>query len=438
MIKTIRAPKQLRGVLRIPGDRSITVRAVLLGSIANGVSVVRDYLESDDTTAAINIMRALGVEIEESRTTTPALRIQGVGLHGLRAAEQALYCDSSGTTMRLMSGLLAGQQFSSTLDGSEQLRKRPMRRITDPLMAMGARINSTDGHAPLYIEPAALHGIEYTMPVASAQVKSALLLAALYADGDVVINEIGSTRDHTERMLRAMSVEINYVKAMELPRDGMVKRFPTDWLLPLEMRVPADFSSAAFFITAGVLHPRSRLELPRVGTNPTRTGLLEALRVMGADIHVHNSSLQGGEPVGDVLPVHSSLRAVEISGDLSALMMDEFPIFAVAATQAQGTTVVRDAQELRVKESNRIDGLVAELRKMGAQIEATPDGFEVHGPTPLRGAVVESYDDHRMAMALSIAALLADGVTTIVGAECVSKTYPRFFEHLAAVSSALE
>jgi 3-phosphoshikimate 1-carboxyvinyltransferase len=438
MIKTVRPPKQLRGILRVPGDRSITVRAVLLGSIADGTSVVRDYLECDDTAAAINIMRALGVEIEESHGTPSALSIKGMGLRGLTAPAQPLYCDSSGTTMRLLAGLLAGQSFASTLDGSEQLRKRPMRRITEPLGLMGARISATNDCAPLRIEPAALHGIEYTMPIASAQVKSAMMLAALYAQGDVIIHENTPTRDHTERMLAAMSADISYQVENAQPRAGKIRRQSSAELRPLDMRVPADFSSAAFFLAAGVLHPHTHLELPSVGLNPTRTGLLEALRVMGAQVHVHNSSIQGGEHTGDLLPVHGPLRAIEVSGNLTALMIDEFPIFAVAATQAVGETVVRDAQELRVKESNRIDGLVDELRKMGAQIEATPDGFVVKGPTPLHGAVVESYGDHRMAMALSIAALIADGVTTIVGAECVSKTYPAFYEDLAAISSSFE
>jgi 3-phosphoshikimate 1-carboxyvinyltransferase len=476
MIKVIRPPKTLRGVLRIPGDRSVTVRAVLLGAIANGVSVMRDYLECDDTSAAIDIMRTLGVEIEEAHNSYRTLRIKGVGLHGLSPSAASLYCNSSGTTMRLLAGLMAGQSFSSILDGSAQLRKRPMRRIVEPLALMGAKISGTGGDcAPLCIVPSTLHGIEYVMPVASAQVKSALLLAALYADGDVVIHEVASTRDHTERMLAAMSVEISYhrpgprtlgnsiaagnavaastdvtgreeapqapsgIRSIEQPRivNRQSQQSPIV-LRPLEMTVPADFSSAAFFLVAGVLHPRSRVELLGVGINPTRTGLLEALRAMGADIHVHNSQYQGGEPVGDLLPVSSELRSIQVGGDLTALMIDEFPVFAVAATQAHGTTVVRDAQELRVKESNRIDGLVEELRKMGAAIEATADGFVVEGPTRLCGAIVDAHGDHRMAMALAVAGLVAEGETTIMGAECVSKTYPSFFEDAEAISYSAE
>jgi 3-phosphoshikimate 1-carboxyvinyltransferase len=442
MVKVIHPPKHLRGILRIPGDRSITVRAVLLGSIAQGVSVVRDYLECDDTRAAIDSMRALGVQIDETNTTHSALCIRGVGLRGLRAAQERLYCNSSGTTMRLLAGLMAGQSFASVIDGSAQLRRRPMRRITEPLTQMGASINSTDDCAPLRIEPSHLHGFDYSMPVASAQVKSALLLAALYAEGDVVIHEAAPTRDHTERMLAAMGADVTYGAQATANPGARQSRLGNPEsqieLHPIEMSVPADFSSAAFFLVAGLLHPHSRLEFPAVGLNPTRTGLLEALRAMGAYIHVHNSSIQGGEMVGDVLAVPASLYAIEVSGDLTALMIDEFPIFAVAATQAEGKTVVCNAEELRVKESNRIDGLVEELRKMGAQIEATPDGFVVEGPTPLHGAMVEAHGDHRMAMSLAVAGLIAEGDTTILGAECVSKTYPGFFEDLAAISSSID
>jgi 3-phosphoshikimate 1-carboxyvinyltransferase len=446
MIKVIHPPKHLRGILRVPGDRSITVRAVLLGSIAEGVSRVRDPLACDDTRAAINIMRALGVQIDESDGPQPCLCIQGVGLHGLQAAQAPLFCDSSGTTMRLLAGLMAGQAFGSVIDGSAQLRKRPMRRISEPLAQMGAVIRSTNDCAPLSIEPGHLHGIDYVMPVASAQVKSALLLAALYADGEVIIHEAASTRDHTERMLAAMGADVSYgsqaqnegMPTGEAGRSKMGNPQPEAVLHALDITVPADFSSAAFFLVAGVLHPHSRLEFPAVGLNPTRTGLLEALRRMGADIHVHHSTLQGGEPVGDVLPVPGDLHGIEVGGGLTALMIDEFPIFAVAATQARGKTVVRNAEELRVKESNRIDGLVEELRKMGAQIEATPDGFVVEGPTMLHGALVEAHGDHRMAMSLAVAGLIAEGDTTILGADCVSKTYPGFFEDLAAISSSIE
>ena len=411
--------------MRVPGDRSITVRAVLLGSVADGTGIIRNGLDCDDTNAAIDIMRALGVAIHAAGA---ALCVEGTGLHGLRPAGAPLFCNASGTTMRLLAGLLVGQAFASALDGSAQLRRRPMRRITEPLELMGAAIRSTGDGAPLYIEPGALHGIEYAMPVASAQVKSALLLAGLYADGALVVRESAPTRDHTERMLAAMGVEIT-------ASDLVVTMRPPHHLRPLDISVPADFSSAAFFLVAGVLHPRARIELGGVGLNPTRTGLLQALNAMGADIRIQNTTTQGGEPAGDLLPAPGELRGIEVAGDLVPLMIDEFPIFAVAATQARGTTVVRDAQELRVKESNRIDGLAAELRKMGARIESTADGFVVEGPTPLRGAAVDACGDHRMAMALTVAGLIAQGETTIVGAECVSKTYPTFYADLARVTA---
>jgi len=442
---------------------------VLLGAIADGVSTVREPLDCDDTNAAIDIMRALGVDICTERAPSRSdpspdndagirmeqapsrsdplsingtgiqaglassgsnlLRINGVGLHGLRASSAPLFCNSSGTTMRLLAGLMAGQSFASTLDGSAQLRKRPMRRITEPLERMGASIAATNDYAPLDITPGILHGIDYIMPVASAQVKSALLLAALYADGDMIIHESNPTRDHTECMLAAMGV------AIEIPQNaGPVNHLAVNpaplSLHPLDITIPADFSSAAFFLVAGLLVPDTHIVLTGVGLNPTRTGLLEALRAMGADIHVHNSNKQGGEPVGDLLPVPGSLRAIEVGGSLTSLMIDEFPIFAVAATQAKGITIVRDAQELRVKESNRIDGLVNELRLMGARIEATADGFVVEGPTRLHGATIDAHGDHRMAMALSVAGLIAEGETTITGAECVSKTYPGFYTDL--------
>jgi 3-phosphoshikimate 1-carboxyvinyltransferase len=439
MNATIKSPPHLRGALRVPGDRSITVRAVLLGAIADGVSLVRDALDCDDTNAAIDIMRALGVDIRRERAPSGSslLRINGVGVHGLRPSPQPLFCNSSGTTMRLLAGLMAGQSFVSTLDGSAQLRKRPMRRITEPLGQMGANISAASDCAPLLIMPSPLHGIEYVMPVASAQVKSALLLAALYADGELIIHEGNPTRDHTERMLTSMGVNIE-IAGVEGQLNKRDRNAELVTLRPLDITIPADFSSAAFFLVAGLLVPGARVLLTGVGLNPTRTGLLYALRTMGAVVHIHNSNHQGGEPVGDLLPIPGPLHAIQVGGSLTPQMIDEFPIFAVAATQAAGVTKVSDAQELRVKESNRIDGLVDELRKMGAQIEATADGIVVTGPTQLHGATVYAYGDHRMAMALTVAGLIAEGETIITGAECVSKTYPGFYEDLARLTSPRE
>jgi 3-phosphoshikimate 1-carboxyvinyltransferase len=434
--KILSPATRLAGVLRVPSDRSITVRAALLGSIASGISRVREPLDSDDTNAALNCMAGLGVQVAalSSMCDPLGLRIPGVGLRGLKAPTETLDCGSSGATMRLLSGLLAGQAFNSTLGGSEQLRKRPMRRVIEPLQRMGAQISSDDGTAPLSIGGGnRLNGIDYAMPVASAQVKSAILLAGLFANGQTTVREPVPTRDHTEIMLRAMGVRVE----TQSNTDGSasITLHPPQSLKPLDMLVPADLSSAAFFAVAASIVPDAELKLAEVGVNETRTGLLDALRQMGADIVEALPRSEAGEPVAD-LRVRSragALHAIEAGGALVARMIDELPIFAVAATQAHGRTVVRDAQELRVKESNRLEGLVAQLRAMGAKIEATPDGFVIDGPTLLRGALVDGLGDHRMAMSLAVAALLAQGSTTITGADCVSKTYPEFWRDLDAV-----
>ncbi|HQV70465.1 MAG TPA: 3-phosphoshikimate 1-carboxyvinyltransferase [Thermoflexales bacterium] len=427
---TITPAKKISGRLRVPGDRSITVRAVLLGSIASGTSIIQDHLVCDDTRAAIGCMRDLGVKIIE-RGAPSRLEIDGVGLNGLQPAAHTLQCGSSGTTMRLLAGLMAGQSFGSALDGSEQLRRRPMRRITEPLRAMGATISDQEGCAPIAISATPLAGIDYDMPVASAQIKSALLLAGLYAEGITSVREPAPTRDHTERMLAACGADVRVDAATRT----VSIQSPTEPLNALNLRVPADYSSAAFFAAAGLIHQNAALVLDDVGVNPTRAGFSDALLAMGANLRHPAPRTEGGEPVTDLMCDSSQLNAIEVSGDLVARMIDEFPIFAVVATQARGRTVVRDAQELRVKESNRIDGLVAELQKMGAKIQATPDGFVIDGPTRLRGAVVNGLGDHRVAMALAVAALVAEGDTTIEGAECVSKTYPQFFSHLERVVS---
>lgn len=432
----IRPARTLRGTLRVPSDRSITVRAAILASIAEGISRIRAPLESDDTDAALSCMAALGVQTAPLSSSCDPLgfQIRGLGLRGLRAPTRPLFCNSSGTTMRLLAGFLAGQSFDVVLDGSEQLRRRPMRRVTEPLRRMGARIEDADGHAPLIIRAAdrPLRGLSYEMPVASAQVKSALLLAGLYADAPVTVHEPAPTRDHTERMLRAMGVEIA-VEGDDAKRITVYP--PRQPLRSLDMLTPADFSSAAFFLVAAAIMPGARLRLVEVGLNPTRTGLLDVLGAMGATVNVTSLREEGGEPVGELEVTGGALNGVEVGGALTPRMIDEFPIFAVAATQAHGVTIVRDAEELRVKESNRLEGFVGELRKLGAQIEATADGFVVEGPTRLRGAVVDGLGDHRVAMALAIAGLCAEGATTILGAECVAKTYPTFFRDLASLVS---
>ncbi len=432
MEQVVRPARALRGVLRVPSDRSITVRALLLGSVAEGLSRIRLPLDSEDTQAALECARQLGVPIERDDAPSPSeLEVRGRGLRGLCGSTQPLFCNASGTTMRLLAGLLAGQRFDSVLDGAPQLRRRPMRRVTEPLRQMGANVTDAEGFPPITIRAATrpLHGLRYEMPIASAQVKSALLLAGLYADAPVEVIEPAPTRDHTERLLQACGVTVRCNVKEERAAVSLLP--PTQPLHPLDITVPADFSSAAFFLVAAVLLPASELRLLDVGVNPTRTGLLDVLSEMGCAVRLEAQRNEGGEPVADVVVQPAELRAVEVRGAQIARMIDEFPIFAVAATQARGVSVVRDAQELRVKESNRLEGLAGELRKMGARIEPTADGFIVEGPTPLRGAVVDTLGDHRVAMALAVAGLLADGETTLVGAPCVSKTYPLFFHHLA-------
>ncbi|MEO6060658.1 MAG: 3-phosphoshikimate 1-carboxyvinyltransferase [Thermoflexales bacterium] len=424
MNEVLNAPARLTGRLRPPSDRSITVRAALLGAVATGETRVRQPLVSDDAKAAIACVRALGAAVDFGED----LVISGRGLRGLRAPAAPLLCDSSGTTMRLLAGLAAGLGFDCVIDGSAQLRRRPMRRITEPLTQMAALIADVGGCAPLTLRAAALRGIDYTLPVASAQVKSAILLAGLNAAGPTTTREPAPTRDHTERMLRAMGADAQTL-------GNATTLTPPACLHAISMTAPGDFSSAAFFIVAGLLHPSADIKLLEVGINPTRTGLLDALRMMGADIDLEDEGEEGGEPVAALRVRSSGLRAIEIAGDLTARMIDELPVLAVAAAQAHGLTVVRDAQELRVKESNRLEGLVAELRKLGARIEATPDGFQVEGPTPLRGASVDGLGDHRMAMALAVAAMIAHGETVIQGAECVAKTYPGFFADLHSLQA---
>ncbi len=423
----IQPAKQLRGVLRVPSDRSITVRAALLAAIADGTSHIRQPLACDDTDACISAVQTLGTHIERAPNE---IHVHGVGLRGLKLATPSqLFCGSSGATMRLLSGLMAGQAFDSVLDGTTQLRKRPMRRISEPLRLMGAQIADNEGCAPLHItgQQRSLRSVRYATPVASAQVKSAILLAGLYAGGETIVTEEAPTRDHTERMLRAMGVGVRQWREDGRYAIGVT---PVSQLAPLDLMVPADLSSAAFFMVAACIVPHARVTLREVGVNETRTGLLDGLRSMGAHIEIHNAREEGNEPIADLSISADGLRGIEVSGELTARSIDELPILAVAATQARGRTLVRNAEELRVKESNRLEGYVAELRKLGAAIEITADGFAVQGPTPLRGAVVDGLGDHRVAMSLAVAALVAQGDTTILGADCVSKTYPTFFEDL--------
>jgi 3-phosphoshikimate 1-carboxyvinyltransferase len=427
----VRPRRNLRGSATIPGDKSISHRALVLGAIAQGVSHVQGWLPAGVCQAMLDAVRALGVTVEQPAPTE--LIIHGAGLRGLRPPAGPIDCQGSGATMRMVAGVLAGHPFTSTLDGHAGLRRRPMERVAAPLREMGATIETHDGCPPLTITGGKLHGIDYAMPVASAQVKTAILLAALYAEGATVVHEPGPSRDHTERMLRAQGVDVKL-------HDNTITLVPpgSQPLAPCSLNVPADFSSAAFPLVAALLVPGGDLYLESIGVNSTRTGLLDVLRAMGAEIAWLNQAEQGGEPVADLLVRSGELRGVEVEGDTVVRMIDEFPILAVAATQAQGETVVRDARELRVKESDRIAAVVGELRKLGASVEERDDGFVVQGPTRLRGAPVHSHGDHRLAMALVVAGLVAEGETVVEGTEAIDESFPSFVDLMRGLGAEIE
>lgn len=429
---TIHSGHSLIGQCRVPGDKSISHRAVIFGSIAEGRTRIRNFLNGHDCFATVNVMRALGVRIDERSATE--LVVVGVGLNGLQEPEDVLDCANSGTTIRLMTGLLAGQSFASVLTGSEQIRRRPMGRIAAPLRQMGARIvGRQEGKlAPLSIAPADLKAIEYDMPVASAQVKSCVLLAGLYAHGLTIVREPGPARDHTERMLIAMGAPIQVLGST------IHGERPQRPLKPLDLTVPGDISSAAFLLAAGALVPGSNLTIADVGINPTRIGIVDALAEMGAAIQYKSRTEQGGEPTANLVVTTSELRGRTFGGEQIVTMIDELPTLAVVATQAVGRTIIRDAGELRVKEVDRIDATVTELKKMGARITGTEDGFIIDGPTPLHGAVVDSHGDHRLAMALTVAALIAKGSTTIYNAHVTADSFPGFESTLRALGAEIE
>ena len=430
------ANRSLRGTIRVPADKSISHRAAILGALAEGDLRAENFLPSQTTQATVNCLRGLGAEIEQPDPNT--LVIRGHGLRGLREPNDVLFCEGSGTTMRLLAGICAGQDFLSILDGTPALKRRPMARVVQPLRQMGATILARDGGRlpPLAIRGGHLRGIDSTLPVASAQVKSALLLAGLFADAPTTVREPGPSRDHTERMLQAFGVRVEPVAPDHLA--SAIRVSPASDLRPAtSIIIPADFSSAAFFIVAALLVPQSELHIERVGVNPTRTGLLDILRSMGAEIVLEGEHEQGNEPVADLTIRGSGLRGVEVGGDTVVRMIDEFPIFAVAATQAHGETIVRDATELRVKESDRIATVVNGLRALGARIEPQPDGFVVEGPTRLRGAVVDSHGDHRLAMALAVAGLIAEGEVVIKNVECIDDSFPGFAELMDKVGANL-
>lgn len=413
--------KPLRGSITVPGDKSISHRAVILAAVADGTSTIRDWLPAGDTIATLEAFQSMGVAIEVDKKSIQAwdLTIRGCGLYGLKPPDSPINCKNAGTFIRLAAGLLAGQAFGVVLDGSEQLRKRPMQRIIEPLRQMGAQIDAVEGKAPLTIEPSIIHTIHHKMRVASAQVKSALLLAGLYADGPITIVEAGPSRDHTERMLAAMGVDIRW-------GDGTVVMTPPKSLKPLKLTIPSDPSSAAFPIVAASIVPHSEIKLCGVGINETRTGILTMLEMMGANFEMTGQREASGEPVADILVRFDELHSTAVSGPTVVRGIDELPIWAVAATQAAGESSVSDAAELRVKEVDRIGVLVGELRKLGVRIEEKQDGFIISGPTRLYSAEVDSHDDHRLGMSLAIAGLVTHGLTLVRDADCISDSFPEF------------
>lgn len=426
----VKSAKRLRGKIRLPGDKSISHRAVLLSALSEGTSRISNFAASADCNSTLNCLSVLGVEFERE---IDQVTITGRGKRGFIMPSAPLDCGNSGTTMRLLSGILAGQPFESVLIGDESLSKRPMKRIIDPLTEMGAEIDSIDGHAPLTINGHSnLRPIEYRLPVASAQLKSCILLAGLFADGETTVVETVPTRDHTERMLRGFGVNLRSTK---LPGATRISILGDSELVACDIEVPSDVSSAAFFLAAAACLDGSYVEIPDVGLNPTRAGVIDVLRRFGADIEMRDERESGGEPIGTVIVRGGSYLASSadntVKGEIVANLIDEVPILAVFGTQVEGGIEFRDAGELRVKESDRIASVVENLRRMGADVEEFEDGLKV-GKSDLTGATIDSFGDHRIAMAFAIAGLLGSGETVIEGAECAAVSFPDFFRVLDA------
>ena len=406
-----------RGILTVPGDKSISHRAVMLGSLASGTTEITGFLQGADCLSTIDCFRNMGINIDVNGEN---VTVRGNGLYGLKKPEMTLYTGNSGTTTRLLCGILSAQPFDTEITGDASICKRPMGRVTKPLSLMGARIDNE--YCPLYIHGTQLHGIDYKMPVASAQVKTAILLAGLYADGETIVRETEKSRDHTELMLGAMGADIS-VNGL----DVTVRK--TDSLSSVKADVPGDISSAAFFMVLGAVLPNSEITIRNVGINPTRTGIIDVLKDMGADLRLENIRNSAGESVADITVKSSALHAVTVEGAIIPRLIDELPVIAVAAAVADGETVIKDAAELKVKETNRIRAVVDEFKKCGIDITETDDGMIIRGGKAIRGADFKSYGDHRMAMSLTVLAQLADGGSTIDDAECVNISYPGFFEN---------
>lgn len=417
--------RELKGEITVPGDKSISHRSIMFGSISKGTTEITGFLKSADCLSTISCFRKMGIEISED---AGIIKVHGKGIHGLVKPDSVLDVGNSGTTTRLMSGILAGQNFTSVLDGDDSIRKRPMRRIIEPLSLMGVNVKSKYNNdcMPLEIAGGSVKAINYSSNVSSAQVKSCVLLAGLYANGETAFSEPSQSRNHTELMLSSFGADIRSL--------GTTTYIcPANELYGQKINVPGDISSAAYFIAAGLIVPGAEVTVKNVGINPTRDGIIRVCQDMCADITLTNTRIEGGEPVADIVVRYSKLHGTTIEGAIIPTLIDEIPVICLMAALAEGTTVIKDAAELRVKESDRIAVMVENLSKMGCDITATNDGMIIQGSDHITGAVVDSYMDHRIAMTFAVASLVADGTTTIVNGECVNISYPEFYKDLTSI-----
>jgi 3-phosphoshikimate 1-carboxyvinyltransferase len=425
-VKRINPCRQLKGEFVVPGDKSISHRAVILNSLAKGEAEISHFSPGRDFVATVNCLTALGVEIKKRPSK---LLVLGVGNRGFKEPVDVLDTENSATTMRLLGGVLSAQPFLSIITGDASLRSRPMKRLIEPLRLMGAEIwgRGSDSFAPLVIKGTKLHGIEYSLPIPSAQIKSAILLAGLFAHGDTTLHQPAPSRDHTERMLEQMGA------SLEVEGNLILLNPLENPLNPISLHIPGDISAAAHFLVAGAIHPNSKIVIKGCGINPTRTGIIDVLISMGAKLKMENEHMEAGEPLADIIVESSKLTGIELGGDIISRLIDEIPLVAVAGCVAEGKTVIRDAAELRVKESDRIATMARELSKMGAQIEELPDGMIIYGGKQLSGAELDSHFDHRVAMSLAVAALVAKGETHIKNAQAADISYPDFWQDLQSL-----
>ncbi|MEW9121417.1 MAG: 3-phosphoshikimate 1-carboxyvinyltransferase [Thermotaleaceae bacterium] len=425
MMLTVSRAEKIQGKIRVPGDKSISHRSVMLASIAKGKSIIDGFLPGEDCLSTIDCCRGLGVDIHREGTH---VEVEGRGLHGLQEPIDILDAGNSGTTMRLMSGILAGQDFLTIMTGDGSLRKRPMARIANPLREMGAVIDgrSSGKLAPLAIRGGQLKAIDYTLPVASAQVKSAVLLAGLYADGDTIVRESQLSRDHTERMLLSFGAKLEREEGKIILRKSELQG--------QSIKVPGDISSAAFFMAAAAAMPGSHLIIEDVGLNPTRTGIIDVLRQMGAHIEIEDSYISGGEEIGRIVVRGKELKGITMTKEIMPRLIDEVPVIAVIAALAEGTMRITGAEELKVKESNRIAAMVTEMKKLGIDVEELEDGMIIQGGKPIQGGSVESYGDHRIAMAMAVCGLFAQAPVKIENSECIDVSFPGFEKTITEIT----